>query len=108
MNNIREACQHGEFNLLYLEPIQHIKIFSDFFPSDPILVYDKLRTNPLQKDCFRRKRVHTVRFVIKLKGLLIVAHYYMWGVWMNSKFFSHDVFIELGHHLLDKCFGVQI
>ena len=32
----------------------------------------------------------------------------MWGVWMDSKLNSHDVFIDLGHHLLDKCFGVHI
>ena len=27
---------------------------------------------------------------------------------MESKFCSHDVFIELGHHLLDKYFGVHM
>ena len=32
----------------------------------------------------------------------------MWGVWMESKLCSHDVFIELGHHLLEKFFGFHI
>ena len=32
----------------------------------------------------------------------------MWGVWVNIKFCSYDVFIELGHRLLYKCFGVHI
>ena len=47
MNNVHEACQNEKFHLLYLEPIQHIKIISDFCPSDRILVYEKIGTNPL-------------------------------------------------------------
>ena len=66
MNNVGKSYQHGEFNLLYLEPIKHIKIISDLYPSDRILVYDELGTNPLQKYCFRQKRVHAVRVVIKV------------------------------------------
>ena len=66
MNNVRKVCQHGKFNVLYLKPIQHIKIISDFCPSDRILVYDKLGTNPIQKDCLRRNRLHAVRFVMKV------------------------------------------
>ena len=27
---------------------------------------------------------------------------------MDSKLFSHDVFVELGHHVLDNYFGVHI
>ena len=45
---------------------------------------------------------------MEVQGLFIVAHYYLWGVCMNIKFCSHDLFIETGHHLLDKCFGVHI
>ena len=66
MNNVRKACQYGELHLMYLEPIQHIKIISDFCPSNRILVYDELGTNPLQKDCFKRKKVHAVRVVMKV------------------------------------------
>ena len=66
MDNVREACQYGGFHLMYLEPIQHIKIIIDLCPRDRILVYDELGTNPLQNDCFRRKRVHAVRVVMKV------------------------------------------
>ena len=66
MNDVRKACQNGELHLLYLEPIQHIRIISDFCPSHRILVYDKLGTNPLQKDYFRRKGVHEFRVVMKV------------------------------------------
>ena len=66
MNNVRKACQNGGFHFLYLEPIHHIKIIGDFCPRDRILVYDKLGTNHLQKDFFRRKRVNVVRAVIKV------------------------------------------
>ena len=66
MNNVQKLCQHGKLYLLYLEPIPHIKIISDFCPSDRILVYDELGTNPLQKDYFRQKRVHAVRVVMKV------------------------------------------
>ena len=41
MNNVCKSCQHGESHLMYLEPIQNIKIISHFYPSDHILVYDK-------------------------------------------------------------------
>ena len=108
MNNLRQACQHGGFNFLYLEPIQNIKIISCLCPSDRILVYDELGTNPLQNDCLRQKRVHAVRVLIEVQGLFIVSHQYLWGFGMDSKFCSHDVFIELGHHLLNTCFGVHI
>ena len=40
--------------------------------------------------------------------LLVVAHYYLWDVCIASKFCSHDIIIELGHHLLENCFGVHI
>ena len=46
MNNVRIACQHGEFNFLYMEKINHIKIISDFCSRNRILVYDKIGTNP--------------------------------------------------------------
>ena len=62
----REEFQQGEFHLLYLEPIQHIRIISDFFPSNRILVYEKLVTNPLQKDCLRRKIVNEFRVVMEV------------------------------------------
>ena len=32
----------------------------------------------------------------------------MWGVWIDSRLCSHDEIIELGHNLLDNCFGVHI
>ena len=32
----------------------------------------------------------------------------MWGVWVYRKFCIHDVFIELGNHLLNKYFGVNM
>ena len=66
MNTKHEAGQHGEFHLLYLEPIQHIKIISDFCPSDRFWVYDKLGTNPLQNDCFSRKRGRAVRVLMEV------------------------------------------
>ena len=66
MNNVRKACQHGEFHFMYLEPIQHIKIIINFCPIDSILVYAKLGTNLLQKDCFRKNRVHAVRVVMEV------------------------------------------
>ena len=40
--------------------------------------------------------------------LLVVAHYYLCDVCISSKFCSHDVIIELGHHMLENCFGVHI
>ena len=49
MNNLCKACQNGELHLLYMEPIQNIKIISDFCPSDHILVFDELGTDDLQK-----------------------------------------------------------
>ena len=57
MNNVHEAGQHGKFHLLFLEPMQHIKIISDLCPSDLILVCDEIGVNPLQKDCLIEKRV---------------------------------------------------
>ena len=66
MNHVCIVCKHGEFHLLYLEPIHNIKIISDFCPSDRILVYDELSTNILQKYCFGKNRVHVVRVVVKV------------------------------------------
>ena len=86
MKNVQEACQHGEFKFLYPEPVQHIKIFSDFCPSDCILVYDKLGNNPFQKDCFRRKRVYAVRFVIKIIGTLNFCELVSVGCLFGKKF----------------------
>ena len=61
-----QSAKHGELNFLYLEPIQNITIISHISPRYHILVYDELGTDPLQKDCFRRTRVHAVRVVIKV------------------------------------------
>ena len=88
--------------------MKHIKIISDFCPGVRILVCDELGFNHLQKDCSRRKIFPVVRVVIVVYGVLFFAHYYLWGAWIDSKFCSHDVIIELGHHFLDNYFGVQI
>ena len=74
----------------------------------PHLVCDRLGVDPLQKDCFIRNRGTVVSVVMEVEGLLVVDHHYLWVVWIDSKFCSHDVFIELGHHLLNKYFGVNI
>ena len=71
--------------LLFLELMQHIKIINDLCPSDRILVCDKIGVNPPQKDCFIQKRVLVVRVVMEVEGLLFVSHYYLWGVWIDSK-----------------------
>ena len=52
INNVCEAGHNGEFHLLYLETIQHIKIINDLCTSDQILVYEELGINTLQKDSF--------------------------------------------------------
>ena len=74
MNSLREASQHGVFQLLFLEPMQHIKTTSDLFTRDRILVCDKLGANPLQKDCLRKMIVPVLRVVMEVEGLLVVAH----------------------------------
>ena len=74
INNIHEGVHNGEFNLLFLEPMKHIKTISDLCPSNNILVCDGLGINHIQKDCFRRKIVPVVRVVMKVEGLLVVAH----------------------------------
>ena len=86
MNNVCEAGQHGEFNLMYMEPIQKIKTISDFYPIDRILLYDKLGINPLQKDCFSRKRVHAVRVVMEVQKnwLLPSIIYWVFGLTASS------------------------
>ena len=66
MNNIRKAGQHGKFNLLFMEPMQHIQIISDFCPSNRVLVCDELDVNTLQKNCFIQERVNKVRVVMEV------------------------------------------
>ena len=74
MNNVCEAGQHGGFHFLFMEPMQHIKIISDFCPRYLILVCEKLVIINLQDDCFSRKRVPLIRVVMEVEGLLVVAH----------------------------------
>ena len=45
---------------------------------------------------------------MEVKGLLVVSHQYLWGVWIYRKFCSHDLIIELRNHILDNFFYVHI
>ena len=51
--------------------MQHIKIISDLYPSNCILVCDKLSVNNIQRDCFSRKRVPVVRVDMKVEVILV-------------------------------------
>ena len=71
MNNV---CKVVRLHFLFLEPIHLIEIISDVSPSNRILVCDKLCVNPIQKYCFSRKIVSTVRVIMEVEVLLVVSH----------------------------------
>ena len=73
MKNVREVGQYGEFKF-FLKRMQCIKVVSDISPSNQILVCDNLGINPIQKNCFSKKRVPTVRVVIEVEGLLVFTY----------------------------------
>ena len=75
--HIQRHLGYSPYHQLY--QTQHLLILqiggtSDFCPRNRILEYEELSTNPLQKGCFVRNRVHAVRFVVEVYGLFIVAH----------------------------------
>ena len=86
--------------------MHQIKIISGFCPRDRIFVCDKLSNIP--KYFFSQKRVPVVRVFVEVEGLFFVEHYYLWGSWIERKFCIHDVIIELGNHLMNKYFGVNM
>ena len=93
MNNLCEASQHREFHLSFLEPMRHIRIISDFCPRNHILVCEEPGVNTLQKGLFSQKIVTVVIVVMKVEGILVIAHYYLWGILIDRIFCGHDVTI---------------